>query len=170
MKKFGRALKGFTLVEVLIVIVIVGILIAALLPRLTGAQSRARDMARKGHLNQVATSVGIWLQDNGSLSGQTFDANDASLSLTDYLTSIPTDPTNQTLPVTGAAAGQYVIVPLTRSSTGDSFAVVSQVENEGLANWSGSLPSTNASFSAARTQLCEQPNCPDGATYYVIIQ
>ena len=39
--------KAFTLVEMLIVVVIIGILAAALIPRLTGAQSKARDAARK---------------------------------------------------------------------------------------------------------------------------
>ena len=50
-------LKAFTLVEMLIVIVIIGILIAALLPRMSAAQGRARDVARKTALSQIQSAI-----------------------------------------------------------------------------------------------------------------
>lgn len=58
--------KAFTLVEMLIVIVIIGILAAALIPRLTGVQSRARDVARKADLSQISTALATYQLDNGS--------------------------------------------------------------------------------------------------------
>ena len=58
--KFGNHNRnlGFTLVEMLIVVVIIWILAAALIPRLIGAQSQARDVARKKWL----TDLMAWLE------------------------------------------------------------------------------------------------------------
>ena len=55
MKK--NTIKAFTLVEMLIVIVIIGILIASLMPRMQSAQWRARDVARKNDLSQIQTAI-----------------------------------------------------------------------------------------------------------------
>lgn len=52
-----KLLKWFTLVEILIVIVIIGILIWALVPRMQSAQWRARDVARKNDLSQLQSAI-----------------------------------------------------------------------------------------------------------------
>ena len=55
MKK--NRINAFTLVEMLIVIVIIGILIAALMPRMQAAQWRARDVSRKTALSQIQSAI-----------------------------------------------------------------------------------------------------------------
>ena len=61
-----NTIKAFTLVEMLIVIVIIGILIASLMPRMQTAQGRARDVARKNDLSQIQTAIITSQSDRGA--------------------------------------------------------------------------------------------------------
>jgi general secretion pathway protein G len=61
--------KGFTLIEMLIVIVIIGVLATALIPRLTQVQGRARDTARKTGLQQILTALVTYQSDYGQYPG-----------------------------------------------------------------------------------------------------
>ena len=59
-----RRKKAFTLIEMLIVIVIIGILAAALVPRLQSVQARARDTKRKIDLRSLNNGVEMYKLDN----------------------------------------------------------------------------------------------------------
>ena len=114
----------------LIVIVIIGILAAALIPRLTGIQARARDTARSADMRNVSSALEVYALDNGGtypswnfvvlhhspsparLSNffipQIF-AQEATSSLDtisgqlgSYLTSLPTDPNGNGIATTSA--------------------------------------------------------------------
>ena len=96
----------------LIVIVIIGILAAALIPRLQSVQWRARDTKRKTDLKQIFSANEIHLFDNGvyarphnaNLTSGAYDMFDVWPNsqntqpriswLATYMTSIPVDPIN----------------------------------------------------------------------------
>ena len=61
---FFRFKKAFTLIEMLIVIVIIGILAAALIPRLQSVQARARDTKRKTDIRTIYNADEIYKVDN----------------------------------------------------------------------------------------------------------
>ncbi len=57
--------KGFTIVELLIVIVVIGILAALVLNTFSGVQRRARDTQRRTDINSMATQLEVYYNDNG---------------------------------------------------------------------------------------------------------
>lgn len=90
--------KWFTLVEMLIVVVIIGILIAALVPRLMWAQEKARDVARGTSVWQIHTALNLYYETKGAFPDSTWGV---ALTcawtwfgevLKQYLTDVPRDP------------------------------------------------------------------------------
>lgn len=66
MKSNSESAKGFTLVEMLVVIAILGILTAMLLPALSRAKERARSARCQNNLKQLGLAVRMALDANGT--------------------------------------------------------------------------------------------------------
>jgi prepilin-type N-terminal cleavage/methylation domain-containing protein len=56
--------SGFTLIEVLVVIAIIGVLIAILLPAVNAAREAARDATCKNNLRQFGIGMNLWADNN----------------------------------------------------------------------------------------------------------
>ncbi len=80
--------KGFTIIELLVVIVIIGILVALALPQLFAAQARGRDTDRKNDLKNISQQLETYYNDNNAYPADLEDLVD------DYLSEVPTDPKN----------------------------------------------------------------------------
>ena len=127
----------------LIVIVIIGILAAAIIPRLNSARGRANDVARKADLNQVATALITYQLDNSKFPS-TWDTinNISDILIAWWMTSIPKDPANnKTFSgvqwVSPWLNSQYYLYRSIRKWGMDDwwFVLMAQMESHGQANY-----------------------------------
>lgn len=99
--------KGFTIVELLIVIVVIGILAAITIVAYNGVQQRARDAERRSEMASVEKALQMYFIDNasyptcsntvyvpGTASGSCHLSSIASSLVPKYMNSLPTDPLN----------------------------------------------------------------------------
>lgn len=141
---------GFTIVELLIVIVIIGILAAITVAAYNGIQQRGRDAQRKSDLALLSRYVKMYTAENGTPPSTTAgcyaaksfissgcESYSSLTDLTKYITKLPVDPINTTdygyqyrrgyrLDASGtniesAGSGDYVILGRLESSDQPAF-------------------------------------------------
>ncbi|MEO1129389.1 MAG: type II secretion system protein, partial [Planctomycetota bacterium] len=61
----SRRADGFTLVELLVVIAVIGVLIGTLLPALGGARDRANELRDANALRQLVLAYDLYAQEHG---------------------------------------------------------------------------------------------------------
>lgn len=107
MLRYKQKQTGFTIVELLIVIVVIGILAAITIVAYNGVQGRARDSSRQSGMNTIEKALGLYFVDNGgyptcsntvyqpgaAASGCDVTALTSSL-VPKYISSLPKDPKN----------------------------------------------------------------------------
>ena len=128
--------KAFTLVEMLIVVIIIGILMAALLPRLKGAQERARDTARKANISQISTALEMYFNDNGYYPNGQCVSDLKQALVPQYMSDLPTDPQKGRIAYGTKAGGcegwVYGYAPLYKNGAQSGWSVLlANVEAEG---------------------------------------
>ena len=91
MQKLLKKQEGFTLLELLIVIVIIGILAVLIVPNLASGPQRARDSQRKSDLRNIKTALETYYNDkNGYPAAATVGADLTNGGT--YLKALPADP------------------------------------------------------------------------------
>ena len=71
MKKFMKNQKGFTLVELLIVVIIIGILTAIAIPVYRNASQNAERRSVEANLKTIDSAIQQYINDNGKIPSKT---------------------------------------------------------------------------------------------------
>jgi len=80
-----RKQKGFTLIELMIVVAIIGILAAVAIPKFAQMLEKAREGATKGNVGAVKSAISIYYGDNQGI----FPTSLTDLMFQKYLSAVP---------------------------------------------------------------------------------
>lgn len=148
----AKSKSGFTIIELVIVIVIIGILATITLVAYNGTQARGRDTRRRTDINNMVKALELYYADNGSypvpsgspspLGSSWYASSDSSwntfkTTLT-TIDNLPSDPRNAGSPL---AAGGYAYAYYSGSNCGHTagqwYLIVYRYEAQSKEKYSG---------------------------------
>ncbi len=164
MKFLGKK-KGFTLIEMLIVIVIIGVLASALIPRLGSARWKANDVARKADLQQLATAIiSYQIDQNAFPSGKAQILSSGTMAtnlIKGGMASIPVGDATVYSGLDWASSSGYIYYPMKKNGgNNNGFVLMARTETEWGSNFvlcSAIITSTNATngdFDVDNVKVC----------------
>lgn len=138
-----RKTNGFTLIEMLVVVSIIGILATLVSANLNSARSRARDAERKSDLKNIQTALRIYYNDYGSYPESLPSwGSEWKIGTTVYMATLPKDPLSPTQDY------RYTLGTAVDTNDTDNFILQACLENKSDLNGieAGSWCSTEIMF------------------------
>jgi len=149
-----KAKRGFTLVEILVVIAIIGILASIVLASLSTARAKGRDAKRVSDLKEVQLALELYYDSNGSYP-LTIYGSPSPLVSGGYISVMPIDP-NAGACVNDGDPGCYKYVALNSSNCGISCTSATSYHLAAL------LESSNLSATGSDSDACPIGSGPVG--------
>ena len=109
--------RGFTLIEMMVVVAIIAILVTLLVPNFMRARAQAQTAACEANMKEIATGLEMYYADNlnypsGATAGSSNPVDAADPLVKYYLKQAPVDP--------AAGPGKYYTYSISGSGTGDA--------------------------------------------------
>lgn len=147
-----KRIKGFTLVEMLLVVVIIWILMWALIPNLIGTRSLAEDVARLSNLRDYDSALQRYRLDNSSYPAWCYWLSTMT-ELSDYMKEFPLDP-NPTYYIPYSTwgdstyiSGDYLYCSLSHRNIPDAaYVLLARLSSSKKSNISAPLDTTNTTI------------------------
>jgi len=153
--KMLKSKKGFTLIELIIVIAILGIIALIAVPNLAGIRQRSQVSADKRTAEQIGKAVRIWLTDVDAGSRSIYTAEEVANKATAPLMSKKYDDSFTGLCPTYISAG-YTAKSLAGGTAGNFY--ISSLEGDGVNNANEKIYVYIGTASVARPTTAAEAN------------
>lgn len=159
MKAWGATQKGFTLVELAIVIIVIGILAAITVVSYNGSQGRARDAARQTAIKEIRSALESYRAETGAYP------DEATSGAWEYSYTTPATFLDELKPYMG-------VVPVDPVNDTSNFIYYHRYE-AGTSGWGVTCPSNRGAYyvlgvfgldTVSGTSISSTWNCENGAT------